>query len=390
MNENSTDNYVLNKKNSRLPSIPYILRKLYLITYKKFVYYLKRSRMFAAINKKKWLNALWWVLGLLILFTYRNLYSFDGFLSTNIVLVLLDLTSLWGCSLILKKLLIPHLLYKKKLVLFILFFLLMLGVAANLIQGIQWIWYTAIGSLSEQSKKVFPGLMYQIFNSYLVVFLGGLCISVFKLLADQWLAQSRYAELQKEKAQTELSFLKAQINPHFLFNSINSIFAHINKENTMAREMVLTFSDMLRYQLYECNVDTISLDKELTYIRNYVKLQRLRKEEHLKIKFETKGETAGYEIAPLLLIPFIENAFKYVSNHEDKENSIDIFIHKDSSRFTFFCMNTKDRMASRDVTEDGGIGINNVKRRLELLYPACHSLQIKNDDVTFTVKLTIP
>ncbi|HMG14284.1 MAG TPA: sensor histidine kinase [Saprospiraceae bacterium] len=262
-------------------------------------------------------------------------------------------------------------------------------VFANVIQLLEYGWYYISNSLSPSSKEVFKEFTFQIFNSYLVVFSAGIGISALKLLTDQWLSQSRYAQLEKEKAQTELSFLKAQINPHFLFNSINSIFAHIDKSNVIAREIVLKFSDMLRYQLYDCNSDKISFEKEIAYLINYVELQRLRKDEKLELKFETIGEMFGFEIAPLVLIPFLENAFKYASNHDDKQNLLKIILTKETDYFSFYCSNTKDNIVSGSLVDEGGIGIANVKRRLELIYPGKHELMINNNKDSFEVKLKI-
>lgn len=260
------------------------------------------------------------------------------------------------------------------------------GQAILKLQG--W-WYKAVGGLDKDALKVMKHFGYQLIDSYLVIFGGCISLILTKLLTDQYQSQIRYAQLQKENAQTELQFLKAQINPHFLFNSINSIFAHIDKTNVAAREIVLKFSDMLRYQLYDCNVDMISFEKEFAYLNNYIELQRLRKEENLQVTIETKGEMFGFEIAPLLLIPFIENAFKYASNHDKNPNVLEVTLKKEIHAFTFHCINTKDRILSRNVVADGGIGINNVKRRLELLYPDKHELKIADSDLTFEVNLKI-
>ncbi len=270
--------------------------------------------------------------------------------------------------------------------------LLLIFVFGNVMAFIQLGWFEAIKTFdwgkSKNAYLVFNPY-YQLYDIYIVLFVGCLCAISIKLMVDQLLSQSQFAQLQKEKAQTELSFLKAQINPHFLFNSINSIFASIDKNNLGARQMVLKFSDMLRYQLYECNIDKINFEKELAYLNNYIELQRVRKEDNLSVTLEVKGEMHGFEIAPLLLIPFVENAFKYVSNHEDKENRLEIIFTKEPNYFSFYCLNTKDPFVSRNILEQGGIGIHNVKRRLELLYPDKHELDIINGDLMFEVNLKI-
>lgn len=210
-----------------------------------------------------------------------------------------------------------------------------------------------------------------------------------KLIYD-WLAvQKKVDELEKEKTQSELSLLKAQMNPHFLFNSINSIYGHIDRHNNVARSMLLQFSDMLRYQLYECNTERIDIDKEVTYLNNFVALQKMRKNEKLKVRLCFEGKLTGYEIAPLLFIPFVENAFKYVSGNAEKDNLINIQLKESERVLTFTCINSKDSFKTSEFLNNGGIGINNVKRRLHLLYPNRHELNTDNNEDIFKVVLNI-
>jgi LytS/YehU family sensor histidine kinase len=125
--------------------------------------------------------------------------------------------------------------------------------------------------------------------------------------------------LEKERVQSELDYLKAQINPHALFNSLNTIYGHIDKNNTVARNILLQFSELLRYQLYDCAVEKVSLEKEIEYVKNYVAFHRLRKDEKLVVSLDIGTIQPGLKIAPLLLIVLIENAFKFASNSSDKE-----------------------------------------------------------------------
>lgn len=190
------------------------------------------------------------------------------------------------------------------------------------------------------------------------------------------------AALEEEKLKTELCFLKTQFNPHFLFNSINSIYGHIPRDNRVARNMLVVFSEMLRYQLYECNTESISIDRELQYIRNYITLQQIRKEEDLQIKLNIDMDTTGFFIAPLLFTAFIENAFRYVGNNGD-ESRVVIGLEKKERILQFRVFNTREQNTESPIALDyRGIGISNAKRRLELLYPGRHELQI-DDGVNF-------
>jgi two-component system, LytTR family, sensor kinase len=206
-------------------------------------------------------------------------------------------------------------------------------------------------------------------------------------LSRQWYVQREtLRQLTVDKLNTELEYLKAQLNPHFLFNSINTIFFQIDKHNTEARETLAKFSDMLRYQLYECNGNTIAIEKEIQYLKNYVELQRLRKDENYHVEFLVADSVAHFSVPPLLLMPFIENAFKHVSNFTDRKNEIKITLSKMHQSLHLTVINTIDLHTAQ---ETGGIGLKNVQRRLELLYPNRYALKIKKEENSYQVTLTL-
>ena len=192
--------------------------------------------------------------------------------------------------------------------------------------------------------------------------------------------------MEVEKLSTELEYLKAQINPHFVFNSINTIYFQIDKQNSSARESLSAFSEMLRYQLYECNGKEIPIEKEIVYLKNYVSLQRMRKDENYAISFVVEENVKDVVISPLLFIPFVENAFKHVSHHAHK-NEVRIKIGKEDNTVKFYVFNTKE---SKTIAEDHkGIGLRNVKRRLELLYNDRHELVIDDRADSYEVHLSL-
>lgn len=210
-----------------------------------------------------------------------------------------------------------------------------------------------------------------------------------ELLTRRIESEKLFEQLLKEKTEAELNFLKAQINPHFLFNSINTIFFQIEKENKNARHSLLKFSEMLRYQLYECRAQEISIEKEINYLKSYVELQRLRKEENFEISFQCSDTVREFNIAPLLLVSFVENAFKHVSNYTEKENTIKIQLDKEKNIFQFRVYNTSEmNNVNRQYTE-GGIGLSNVKRRMELIYNGNHDLTIRKEPNSFEVNLKL-
>lgn len=225
-------------------------------------------------------------------------------------------------------------------------------------------------------------LKERIYDNVLPHFFLVIAGAAFKLVFDQISLQKKMADLAKEKA--ELSFLKSQINPHFLFNSLNSVYFLIDKNNQEARQTLHKFSDMLRYQLYEANGDKIPVEKEISYLKDYVDLQKLRKDENYTVTFNCKPEVKGFFIEPLLLIPFVENAFKHISHKTNKVNFVNVDISNNNGYFHFVVENSKDN--SNVTTEKhGGIGLQNVKRRLELLYPGKHVLDIQNTTETYKV-----
>ncbi len=205
--------------------------------------------------------------------------------------------------------------------------------------------------------------------------------------------QQRIRILETEKLSTELKFLKNQINPHFLFNSLNNIYVLTRKRPKEASETVLLLSDLLRYQLYECAQDKVLLKNEIQYVKNFLKLERLRRS-GAHIEFEYEGVKPDLiEIAPFIFIPFVENAVKHGSVIQDKV-FIDIYfkLHEDGTLFfriqNSLSANTQksERPSSK---KEGGIGLANVKRRLELIYPQRYNLEMGKTAESYIVELSI-
>jgi len=205
-------------------------------------------------------------------------------------------------------------------------------------------------------------------NSVVNISLWVVLITVGKMMIERIQTEQKLEWLEKERVKNELDYLKAQINPHALFNSLNTIYGHIEKTNQIARNTLLQFSELLRYQLYDCGVEKVSLEKEIEYIKNYVAFQRLRKEEKLLVIVQIEVIESGLKIAPLLLTVLIENAFKYVSNFPDKENKIIINICTKDNILRSSFINTKELHQGNAFGNSNGIGIANLRRRLELLY----------------------
>jgi len=210
-----------------------------------------------------------------------------------------------------------------------------------------------------------------------------------KMIIDRIQTQKQLELLEKGRIQDELDYLKAQINPHAIFNSLNTIYGHIDKSNQVARNTLLQFSELLRFQLYDCGTEKVGLEKEFDYIKNYVAFQRLRKDEKLVIDFQVENIEGGLKIAPLLLVVLIENAFKFVSNFSDKENKIMIKIFTRGTILHSCFINTKELQQATAKTNSNGIGVVNLKRRLELIYPQKYELTTNIENNLYETNLMI-
>ncbi|HWY37044.1 MAG TPA: histidine kinase [Bacteroidia bacterium] len=213
-----------------------------------------------------------------------------------------------------------------------------------------------------------------IFMRFIMIFLCSLGISTYDRL--------KHAEREKMKA--ELSYLKAQINPHFLFNTLNSIYALTVKKSDVAPESVTKLSGIMRYVITDAAQEFVALDKEIDHTSNYIALEELRVTSKVNLQYKATGEFTGKKIAPLIFIPFIENAFKHgVSTKENSSIQITIFVEGKS--FNLLVKNTKVNAH----TVSTGIGIDNAKMRLKLLYPGKYSLDITDGETEYSVSLKI-
>lgn len=197
---------------------------------------------------------------------------------------------------------------------------------------------------------------------------------------------NRLKQTEEDKLKTELSYLKAQINPHFLFNTLNSIYALTVKKSDAAPESVTKLSSIMRYVISEATSDLVSLDKEMNYVSAYIELEKLRLTSKVTLTYEVSGELVGKQIAPLIFIPFIENAFKYgVSTSEN--SVISIAIQLLNNDLTLNVKNTK--INAQPLKINTRLGIETTRKRLNLIYPAKHSLIIKETETEFEANLKI-
>jgi LytS/YehU family sensor histidine kinase len=313
-------------------------------------------------------------------FSFVTYYSPNRSVFSQVVNVLcstgLNAAPFYVCGYVL----VPRLLYKRKFTAFTVIFF-----AICIFYGLFVLFVTRMfDHITNHDKEIIPtwttlgpSINLFIWNTTLAAF-GA---SSYKILFDRFRLERRLQIVEKEKIATELSFLRSQINPHFLFNIMNTIYFQINKANTEARGSVEKFSEMLRYQLYECTSDKILIDKELNYVKNYIAMQTLRMEKGSDIKLIVDDKIENFSIAPFLILPLVENAFKHVSNFKDSsKNMIHIELRIDGDRFFVAeAINSYEQdQTARHLMQSGGLGIQNLRRRLELLYPEKHELNIYN------------
>jgi LytS/YehU family sensor histidine kinase len=277
--------------------------------------------------------------------------------------------------------LVPRLLYKKRYGWFAVAFFLSVALTSFLKMLV-------LARIQHDDLSSFTNIKEKIYNNFVTQFFLVLASIGLKSVFDYLRLQKKMADVAREKAEAELNFLKSQINPHFLFNSLNSVYFLIDKKNADARQALNKFSDMLRYQLYECNDAKIPIEKEITYLKDYVALQKLRREPYDDVHFMCSENVKDFMIEPLLLMPFVENSFKHLSHFTNgKKNVVEISADRSNGEFSFCVVNTIEYKSNRDPV--GGIGLKNVKRRLELLYNGRHELHMEENGDLFKVELKI-
>lgn len=235
--------------------------------------------------------------------------------------------------------------------------------------------------LVSRAIFAFSILVFSMFFMYGT--LGGL----FNIFIDWFQKRNKILMLEKQNAESNLALLRTQINPHFLFNTLHNIDALIMDNQEKASKALIKLSDIMRYMLQESLLNYVSLKKELNYIENYISLERLRIKNPDFVKFSINGDYEAIIVAPMLFLPFIENAFKH-SIDSDCENGMIILFNINKNIITFSCDNKYDKTDSeKDNTH--GIGLETVKKRLELIYPGKHKLKINKNDSSFNVELKI-
>ena len=289
--------------------------------------------------------------------------------------------------------LVPRYVLRKKYFLFILYFIYSFIISITL--GLNVVLLTFVMIADFNLGNMVPAsfnIIYLIAGNYLVVL-----FAVTIKLISKWNAvekknlvlETKSMEMELRLKEAELKLLKAQIHPHFLFNTLNNLYGLVLAGSENAPQIVLKISSLLDYMLYKSNKAFVSIESEVRYIKDYIELEKLRYSK-LNIKFIEKGINNKVSIAPMILQPFVENAFKHGISKEVGMQWLDLEIIVDNGQLDFRVKNPRVPESSNDETGyTEGIGLNNVKKRLSILYPERHKLIIHEDQNTFTINLNI-
>ena len=212
---------------------------------------------------------------------------------------------------------------------------------------------------------------------------------VLKLLKNWYQGEQARRRLQQINTETELKFLKSQINPHFLFNCLNNLYALTLKKSDQAPEVVLRLSNILRYVLYEAGDGRVPLMKEVHYLRDYIDLEKIRLGNRAVIDFETRGNLRDAQIEPMLFLTFLENSIKHGAFNTLADAWIKITLNATDTEIVFEISNSTPESVAESETGQGGIGLANLKKRLDIIYPEKYSLEVRDEDSEYHVKLAL-
>jgi two-component system, LytTR family, sensor kinase len=272
---------------------------------------------------------------------------------------------------------------KNKMVV-ILFSLALILVLMSVRLPVDWYFWKLFGNLPEK-EMVFQWAW--VWNELRLVIVTGIYAVLISFMIKAIESQKLRDELVNQRQAGELALLKSQVNPHFLFNTLNNIYSLVYHKSDEAPDAVMKFSSVMRYVLYDSREERVLLEKEMEYLKSYIELQKLRIKEPDFVSLEAEGNFEDTYIAPMLLIPFVENAFKHAGR--DHRPGITIMLFSDTQQIRFEVSNFRQKEVQTIEKPFSGIGLSNIRRRLELIYPGRHTLEIITENDQYKVKLFI-
>jgi two-component system, LytTR family, sensor kinase len=344
------------------------------------------------VNRKVLLHCTFWITLLFIVFLSENWehrlnFKMSFFLQYILAFLIFIFISYFNIYF-----LIPRFFRQKKYFFYVtwLVFVILFGAVLTLMIKLIFDNLGVINPHDESDHERF--LLFYYFH---VVFgeLMLLVMTTFFFILEEWIRLQgitiKMQEIESQKVQSELQALKAQINPHFLFNTLNNIYSHSLEKSAKTPDMILKLSELMSYILYECHDEQVPVKNELNFIRNFIELEKIRFEDNLQVKFDIEEKGTNQVIVPLLFIPIIENAFKHVGNIGKEKPYVNVFIAIDSEQIVLKVNNSVSKDATKKTIKESGIGLENVRKRLDLLYPGKYNLEVIEDEKEYLVNLVI-
>jgi hypothetical protein len=335
-------------------------------------------------------HIMFWLVFLIIHFVTK---SFDYKKYDDLVYIFLAETVIQAIgAYVLIYVLIPNLLIQKKYLLFIILFIIWVCLVFVMLTTFKFFYLEPRFPQYYLEWDKCPDTLIQRLSSFRLFFTKIIWLffpaSVIGLIRF-YKNQQRLSKIEEEKKSIELKTLKNQLNPHFLFNTLNNLYTLTLKKDDKAPEVIAKLSEILDFVLYRCNEDYVSIEKEITLIENYIALEKLRySEDRLDISF-TKSIEVSNRISPLIILTFIENAFKHGVINETEKAIIRLNLESKPQQIIFSIENTKPQNETAKKTNKSQIGLENVRKQLNLLYPKKHSLEIIEDQKKFFIKLKL-
>jgi sensor histidine kinase YesM len=344
---------------------------------------LKYSRIF--------LHILFWLAVYLFFIVFFGRSSRDYSVTIIFVSMLLPLSI--ATTYFLNYFLIPRYLFTKKYSRFTLFvfYTFVISVWLELFISLGVFIFITNYQSEKMNSSSFDGLLLMVGLYFTIV----IAVAI-KLVRRSFQIQKKNTELDNRRFQmelklkeAELKLLKAQVHPHFLFNTLNNLYGLTLEKSDDAPKLVLQLSEILDYILYRCDEKLVSLDKELANLKNYIEIEKIRYSGKLKLTADFPKETGKLKIAPLILLPFVENAFKHGVSHFPGVAFVNIKISIVETNLFFKIENSRNPMLKKEESHSSGVGLKNVRKRLDLIYPEKHMLNIDEKEETFSVNLTL-
>ena len=277
---------------------------------------------------------------------------------------------------------------KTFVVYFILLTILLTFLYTCLSKGFVWLEEQNIFPKSASFSGMDRPFYAEFIGNILSAFVANVALCTLRFFEEHNKMSQEHAKLQQAHLEDQLQLLREQINPHLMFNVLNHIHILMKKNVDLADELLLRYSDVLRYQLYDCNKEKVLLEKEVDYLKDVVEVEKMRWGKELKVDCQWSIENGRKEISPLLLIPFVENSFKHVSRMLSEVGYVNILLNQEGDTLRFIVENSKsDQVATH--RKSSGIGLKNVKKRLDILYPEKHELIVQKTDTTYKTTLII-